>query len=221
MPVDVSPANSSLSFGAGDPKPDREGFVPVVGHGKRGADRACSGEDLRLRDVERVGALDVAARDVVADRHGDRRPVLAEHEAELRLGHVPPGVAANANRPAGADRAAHGGVLQEELGAVCVVHERVDVPRFGLRFLDAGVATAFVRDAGAPDLGCFDRRQKLERRERNNALHRAFTAQRGEWLVVVEQADEVALDASDPCPSFVGSRADEADQYVARPPEMS
>ena len=182
--VDVSPANSSAPSRVGDPQPDRERRVPVVRHGERRPDRAGAGEDLGLRDVERVRALDVAARDVVADRHRDRlaRPRRARRRARAPApsssSRCAPG-----STPPGPDRAPHRGVLQEELGPVGVVDEGVDVARVGLRLLEPRVAAALVRDAGAPDLGRVDRRRAAssagERRRRADARPRRAAPRAG------------------------------------------
>ena len=113
---------------------------------------------------------------------------------------------------------AHARVLQEELGPVGVVDERVDVAGVGLRLLEPRVAAALVRDAGAPDLRRVDRREQAECGER---LARVPTpAQRRERIVVVEDFDDVAVAPAD-ARAALGLDADEADQYVARPPEMS
>ena len=61
----------------------------------------------------------------------------------------------------GADRAPAGGVLEEQLGPIRVVDERVHVPHGAL--LDPRVARALVGHTGAPHLGRLDREQQLVR----------------------------------------------------------
>src|SRR5690606_17534582 len=63
----------------------------------RRADRAAAIIDLRLRQVERVFALDVARRHVVARAVTDDLHVPVQHQRELRLWHVPAAVFANAD----------------------------------------------------------------------------------------------------------------------------
>jgi hypothetical protein len=70
------------------------------------ADRAGAGVDLGLAEVEGVGALDLARGDVVPDRVPDDPAALGEDEADLGLGDVPDGVAADADRLVGPDRGA-------------------------------------------------------------------------------------------------------------------
>ena len=192
--VDVSPAKSSRR------PPSR--IRIRISSGASGAgdedgrpERARAGVDLRLRQVERVGALDVARGDVVADRDAGDVAALAEHEPDLRLGHGPGRVGADADRRARADRAPAGRVLEEELGPVGVVDERVDV----LAALSsiAGVAAALVRDARAPDLGRLEREQQLVRRPAASSrlgverLDRAAAAP----LTTTPSVDDAALDA--------------------------
>jgi hypothetical protein len=59
--------------------------------------------------------------------------------------------------------------------------------------------------------------EQAERRER---LGRADSSQSGEWIVVVEDFERIAV-PSGYARAALGLDADDADQYVARPPEMS
>src|SRR5262249_43001210 len=61
-----------------------------------GAEAAGLAVDLRLREVERVLALDVAGAHVVSDRVADQLQLRRDQERDFRLGDVPPGVAADA-----------------------------------------------------------------------------------------------------------------------------
>src|SRR6185436_14984481 len=65
-----------------------------------GADRARAVVDLRLRQVERVVALDVARRHVVADGVTDDLTGAVDDQRQLRLGDVPLAVVADADRHA-------------------------------------------------------------------------------------------------------------------------
>ena len=93
-----------------------------------GPERAGAGVDLRLRQVERVRALDVAGRDVVADRDaGDvavrrrgRAPISGSGTFQVESARMPigsPGPTVRRQRR----------VLQEELRPLGLVDERVDV----------------------------------------------------------------------------------------------
>ena len=157
------------------------------------------------------------ARDVVADRDRDRLSVFSEHEAELGLRHHPARVAAQPDRAVRADRAPHVGVLHEELGAVGLVDEGVDVARVGLRLLQPRVAAALVRDAGAPDLRCMNRCEQVLRGERLGVPSPRSAASGSSWS---STSPRLAVPARDARPAL-GLHASEADQYVARPPEMS
>ena len=64
-------------------------------------DRARTLVDLRLRQVERVLALDVARTHVVADGVADDLPRRRDDQRQFRLGHAPLGVGADAHRFAG------------------------------------------------------------------------------------------------------------------------
>src|SRR5262249_26171583 len=149
-----------VSVGAEDAHPDLELRRCALGGKDRGPERAGAGEKLGLREVERVFALDGARRDVVADRVPVDFAVVAKHERDLRLGNVPARVAADADRPARADRAPTQGVLEEQLGSLRVVDEAVDVDP---ALLDACVAAPLVGDAGAPDLRRLDGHEQLVR----------------------------------------------------------
>jgi len=59
-----------------------------------------------------------------------------------------------------------------------------------------------------------------EHAERGERLRCSHSPERYEGVVVVEYLDGFAVPASDPR-SLFGLDADESDQYVARPPEMS
>ena len=146
----------------GDAQRQLERARVLSGDEDRRSERARAGIDLRLGQVERVRALDVSRGHVVSDRVPRDATVLAEHDADLRLGHVPGRVLADADRRTRPDRASHHRVLHEELRSRRVVDHRVDVLHRAL--LDAGVARALVGHARAPDLGCVERRDELVRR---------------------------------------------------------
>ena len=179
----------------------------------RRAERARAGVDLRLRQVERVRALDVAGRHVVPDRDSRDRAVLAQHEPDLGLGDVPGRVRAHPDRRARADGATAGRVLQEELRPLGVVDERVDVARRAL--LDARVARALVRDSGAPHLGRLERQQELVRMGQRQPIE----VERHDVLAVARE-DDAFFDSSflDPVRA---AEPQSPHQYTARPPEMS
>jgi hypothetical protein len=138
-----------------DPHANHQRDLPVVGDEDRRPDRARACERLRLRDVERVLALDRAGGDVVADRQAGEGSCWTEDDAHLGLGDVPGRVSADADRLARTDRPATAGVLHEQLGTSGVVNHRVHVLDGAL--LDPRVAATRVGDAGAPDLGRLDR----------------------------------------------------------------
>ena len=123
------------------------------GSSDRRAERAGGREELRLGEVERVRAFDVACGDVVADRRAEQLTVRVQHECQLRFGHSPRGIGADADRRAGADGATAACVLQEQLGTLGVVDEAVHVARLDPALVDASVAAPLVRDAGGPRLG--------------------------------------------------------------------
>ena len=77
------------------------GAVDRPGGHDRGAERARGLVDLRLRQVERVLALDRPAGHVVAGHVAEQLAGGVEHEAELGLRHVPVGVGADADGLAG------------------------------------------------------------------------------------------------------------------------
>ncbi len=134
------------------------------------AQRARAVVDLGLRQVERVLALDVARRDVVADAKADDLAVRVHDQRQLGLGHVPGAVGAHADRLLVADDAP-ADRLQEHLGALGFVDARVDVldRRLGL----ARLAAAQVGHAAGPHfLRRLDRRQQLAGR-RGAARQRA------------------------------------------------
>ena len=109
-----------------DPHPDLERLGAQGGENGR-PERAGAGVDLRLGQVERVRTFDLPGGDVVADRDADDLAAGPDDEADLRLRDVPGRVRADADRLAGTDRAAAAGVLEEELGPLGVVDERVHV----------------------------------------------------------------------------------------------
>src|SRR5204862_459885 len=80
----------------------------------------------RLRQVERVLALDVPRAHVVADRVADDRAARGHDERELGLGHIPACVAAD---PHGLAAPTHTmrRRLEEELRALGVIHAIVEV----------------------------------------------------------------------------------------------
>ena len=81
-------------------------------------------------------------------------PRSAEHDDDLGFGHVPARVGADADRLSWPDRAPAGGILEEQLGPLGAVDERVQVLRRAL--LHAGVEASLVGHARAPDLGRLD-----------------------------------------------------------------
>src|SRR6266851_4482089 len=90
----------------------------------------------------------------------------------------------------------------------------------GTILLEPRVAAALVRHAGAPDLRRLDRRKQRELVERDGRRDRSLAADRRERVVVIEEVDRLAVHTPD-TGDAVELGADEADQYVARPPEMS
>ena len=87
--VDVSPANSSAPSGPRMRSRISKAVGAPFATSSAGPSRARAREQLRLRQVERVLALDRARGDVVADRVAGDVAVLAEHEPDLRLRDVP------------------------------------------------------------------------------------------------------------------------------------
>ena len=75
-------------------------------------------ENLRLRQVERIFALDVPRRDVVADRVADELAVRAEHVGQLGFRHRDRRVGADGRGGVGTD-AARVAALGEDFGARC------------------------------------------------------------------------------------------------------
>src|SRR5690606_39099085 len=114
------------------------------------------GVDLGLRQVERVLTLDGTTAHVVARNIPEDLAVPVDDETDLGLGHVPPGIRADADRLAVSDDPL-GGRLEEDLRAVGVVDELVHVRVLGL--LRAPVPAAQVGDTGRPDLLAIDRSQ--------------------------------------------------------------
>ena len=125
---------------------------------RRRADRAGRCVHLRLAQVERVRALDLARRDVVADRVREDLAALSDHDPDLGLGDVPGRVAADPDRLARPHRAPRRRVLQEQLRSVGLVDEVVDVLDRALAH--PRVPAALVRDARAPHLGRIERRDE-------------------------------------------------------------
>src|SRR6058998_4094796 len=66
-----------------------DGRLLVVGQPHHGAQRARLAVDLGLRQVQRIFALDVARRDVVAHRVAGDLAVGGDEHGDLRLGNVP------------------------------------------------------------------------------------------------------------------------------------
>src|SRR5262249_57771214 len=100
--------------------------------------------------VQRVLALDVARRDVVADGVAGDLTMRGDQHGDLRLGNVPGRVAADAD---GSVVAAHarGRALEEQLGTLGGIDLVVEIFR-ARRLLHTGDAAAFVRHAGGPHL---------------------------------------------------------------------
>ena len=84
-------------------------------------------------------------------------------------GHRPARLGAHGDRLVRADRAAAACVLEEQLGSLGVVDERVHVGR-GRALLDARVPAALVGHARRPDLGRRERGEQRQRRERRRIL---------------------------------------------------
>src|SRR5262249_6840474 len=114
--------------------------------------------DLRLRQVERVFALDVAGAHVVADGVADDLEPRRQYQRDLRLRHRPAAVVTNPHALAGADYAI-GGRLEEEFRPFRRVHQVVKLGGAGGLAL-ARLAAALVGDAGGPHLLAVDRRQQ-------------------------------------------------------------
>ena len=127
----------------------RHGFVADE---EAGAKSAATVVDLGLREVERVGAFDVAGAHVVADGVADDLAARVDDEREFRFGDGPGGIAANFDLTVGAcDFVTYG--FEEELGAFGSVDAVVEVAASGVfGFGDAGAAAAVVGYAGGPDL---------------------------------------------------------------------
>src|SRR5437867_1476817 len=127
-----------------------------------GADRAAAVVDLRLREEERIFALDASRAHVVPAREGDDLGVRVRQDGELGFGHVPRRVLAYADLGAVRNDAPPGG-LEEEFRPVALVNMLVD--RLLTRLLDARFATPQIRDPGGPDLLRFGRRGELDLRK--------------------------------------------------------
>ena len=158
-------ARERRAAAARDLEGDRQILQPVgVADVDAGTDRARAVVDLRLRQVERVVALDVARRDVVADGVADDLAGAVDHQRQLRLGHVPGAVVAHADRHvvAGDAPAVR---LEEQLGPLRLVDARVDV--LDRRLLLARVAAAQVGHARGPHL-----LRRLDRRQERRAAAR-------------------------------------------------
>jgi hypothetical protein len=111
-----------------------------------------------LRQVERIFALDVPRRHVIAGTVTDYVERAVQNQGELGLGHVPPAVATDADLHAGAHHAV-AQRLEEELRSARGIDFLVDV--FDRRLVCARLAAAFVSDAARPDLMlAFDRGQQ-------------------------------------------------------------
>ena len=126
--------------------------------------------DLGLRQVERVGALDRARREVVGRQVADDLATGVDDQRELGLGDVPGRVGADSQRRARCPHA-RGGRLEEQLGPLRLVDQLVDVAHRGL--LDARRGRAPVGDAAGPHLLIVDGRQQLGGGRQRSALQRA------------------------------------------------
>ena len=106
------------------------------------AEGRAAGVDLRLRQIERVLAFDVARAHVVADRVAEDRAARVDRQRQLRLGHVPLRIGADPHRSARADDAVRRR-LEEQLRPVRVVDAVVEAAAARvLRLLHARRAAA-------------------------------------------------------------------------------
>ena len=137
---------------------------------ERRPDRAGARVDLRLAEVERVRALDVARGDVVADRvrrgsgraRRATRPISGSGTFHVESPRIPIGSPGPTVRR-------HAGVLEEELGPVA--RRRRGRRRPDRALLHARVTAPLVRDAGAPDLGRIERRAAASARRASSRLY--------------------------------------------------
>ncbi len=141
----------------------------------------------------------------------------------------------------GPDRAAAGGVLEEDLGTVGLVDAVVDVGR-RLALLDARRAAALVGHAGRPDLVGLERRQQRQAGERRRVVRdvladglrstrRESPAQRRERVALAQLPHHLRRGRIDGAEARLGGAAqaheapaagDEGGhQYVSLPPERS
>src|SRR5690349_12091613 len=128
---------------------------------QRGAERAGTVVQLRLRKIERGLSFDVPRAHAVTRGVADDRAAACDEQRQLRLGDVPKRVAPDADRTARADDPPRGG-LEEELRTFGGVHEIVEVPAgSGLRLFHPRSTAAEVRHARRPDLLVNDRREQL------------------------------------------------------------
>ena len=116
--------------------------------------------NLGLRQIERVLAFDVAAAHVVAGGYADDFEGGVDDQRQLRLRHIPGGVAANAHRRVRRDNPGTAR-FEEELGPRRRVDAGIDVAAVQRLFLACGAA-AFVGDAGRPHVLVVHRRQQRQ-----------------------------------------------------------
>ena len=95
-----------------------------------GPERATAVVDLGLRQIERILSLDIARAHVVADGVADDLAAIVDEQRQLRLGHVPLGVAANAHVASRSGDAAGRG-LEEKLRPLGGIDAIVEVAAAG------------------------------------------------------------------------------------------
>ena len=166
---------------------DAVGIRHFVRRDDRRPAREAAVVDLRLRQVERVVALDVPRRHVVGQRVAEDGAAARHDDAHLGLGGGEGGVLAAADRLARPGRARRGG-LEEQLGPRRLVDLVVDAEAFL-----AEVGAAAVGDAGAPHLGRHDWDRQREAAGLARLLERGPVDGHGDaaLALLVEPAGEV------------------------------
>ena len=98
---------------------------------RQGPSAAQRSKSLRLRQVQRIFALDVAAAQVVADGVADHGTVAGDGQRQLGFGHDPPRVAAQVHRDAGTNDAIRRR-LEEQFRPLGIVDPVVEIAAAGL-----------------------------------------------------------------------------------------
>ena len=204
-----SPSRWISSF---DRRRARVGDVARQDDGARQAQRVVV--DLGLRQVERVGALDRARREVVGRQVADHLATGVDDQRQLGLGDVPGRVGADSQRRARCPHA-RGGRLEEELGPLRLVDQLVDVAHRGL--LDACRGRAPVGDAAGPHLLIVDGRQQLGRGRQRSALQRAVDRLVQALAAGAQQLGQRAVDRVQVSPARDGEDGRAVDQHAAQP----